>query len=114
MIYTINAKHLSVTESMEDIIKKKTSYLKKYLDEGDMVTIKIKKEPDCIKLTLIAPTKFRKITLVATAYDANFYKAIDVVSDKLKYSFMSVYGKRIHSRKCSKRIKNEIQILQTV
>ena len=114
MKYKINAKHLSVTQSMEDIIKKKTSFLKNYLNEGDMVTIKIKKEPGCLKLTLIATTKFKKVTLVASAYDDNFYKAIDIVSDKLKYSFMSVYGKRIHSRKLSKRLMYESHIPQAI
>ncbi|MGN1275484.1 MAG: ribosome hibernation-promoting factor, HPF/YfiA family [Floccifex sp.] len=84
MKINIVGKNVTVTQGIQEKIKKKLSGLNKYviIDENDVCNVLIRTYPTKQKIEVTIPTKFA--ILRAEVVDADLYNAIDKVIDKLE------------------------------
>lgn len=106
----INAKGLEVTDGMKDKIHKKINFLDKYLKEYDDVQILIKKEKREIRVKTLVPTIDNEVIVVQNK-DKDFYSCIDVLSEKVKETYLQNREKYLHNKKKGYDLSHAINIL---
>lgn len=94
----INAKGLEITEGMKNRVYKKLSFLEKYLKEHDDVQILIEKEKREVRVKVLVPTINNEVIVIQNK-DKDFYSCIDVLSEKVKETYLQNRGKYLHNKK---------------